>query len=170
GLTEQEVEELSFGAVLHDVGKLRIPDAILLKPGRLNDEEWSVVHRHPLYGEGILTRSKIPKVALHVARWHHERWDGRGYPDGLSGNEIPAAAQIVTVADVFDALTSTRPYKPAWPAAQALDEIRDHREHQFSPQVVDAFEALWEEGVIQSILASQTDGAREHPANGIKAA
>lgn len=170
GLSEPEVEELSFGAVLHDVGKLRIPDAILLKPGRLSEEEWSVVHRHPLYGEGILTRSKIPKVALHVARWHHERWDGRGYPDGLSGNEIPAGAQIVTVADVFDALTSTRPYKPAWPAAQALDEIRDHREHQFSPQVVDAFEALWEEGIIQSILASQTDSAREHSANGFKAA
>ncbi len=164
-LSPEDTEALRFGAVLHDVGKLRVPDAILLKPGKLSEEEWTVIRQHPLYGEEILVHSNIPQVSLEIARWHHERWDGGGYPDGISGEEIPLAVQIVTVADVFDALTSTRPYKHAWPADKAVQEIEAHRGQQFSPQVVEAFHALYEQGAIREILASQIASPVVHLSN-----
>lgn len=154
-LSPEDTEALRFGGALHDVGKLRVPDSILLKPGSLDDKEWDIIRQHPVYGEEILVHSNIPPVSLQIARWHHERWDGDGYPDGISGDEIPLAVQIVTVADVFDALTSARPYKHAWPADKALQEIEAHRGRQFSPQVVDAFHSLFEQGVVREILASQ---------------
>jgi putative nucleotidyltransferase with HDIG domain len=154
-LLPEEAEALRFGAILHDVGKLRVPDSILLKPGKLDEKEWDVIRQHPLYGEEILVHSNIPQVSLQIARWHHERWDGGGYPDGISGDEIPLAVQMVTVADVFDALTSARPYKHAWPADKALQEIAAHSGQQFSPQVVEAFHALFEQGVVREILASK---------------
>ena len=163
-LPPEDVEALRFGAILHDVGKLRVPDAILLKPGKLDEDEWTIIRQHPLYGEEILVHSDIPPVALQIARWHHERWDGGGYPDGISGDEIPLAVQIVTVADVFDALTSTRPYKHAWSADQALDEIEAHRGRQFSPRVVDAFHALSNDGAIREILAHQVASPVAYPA------
>ncbi len=162
-LPPDDAEALRFGAILHDVGKLRVPDAILLKPAKLDEQEWAIIRQHPLYGEEILIHSDIPQVALEIARWHHERWDGSGYPDGISGDEIPLAVQIVTVADVFDALTSTRPYKQAWPAEQALHEIEAHRGRQFSPQVVEAFCALSDEGAIGQILASQVASPAAYP-------
>ena len=101
---------------------------------------------------------------MQIARWHHERWDGGGYPDGISGEEIPLAVQIVTVADVFDALTATRPYKHAWSADQALEEIQAHRGGQFSPRVVDAFHALSNDGAIREILAHQVASPVAYPA------
>ena len=154
-LLPEEAEALRFGAILHDVGKLRVPDSILLKPGKLDEKEWDVIRQHPLYGEEILVHSNIPQVSLQIARWHHERWDGGGYPDGISADEIPLAVQMVTVADVFDALTSARPYKHAWPADKALQEIAAHSGQQFSPQVVEAFHSLFEQGVVREILASK---------------
>ena len=154
-LPPEDVEALRFGAVLHDVGKLRVPDAILLKPAKLDEEEWAIIRQHPLYGEEILVHSDIPAVSMQIARWHHERWDGGGYPDGIAGDEIPLAVQIVTVADVFDALTSTRPYKHAWSAEQAMNEIEAHRGRQFSPQVVEAFHALRDDGAISEIHQPQ---------------
>ena len=162
-LSPEDVEALRFGAGLHDVGKLRVPDSILLKPGSLDKREWDLIRQHPLYGEEILAHSNIPQVSLQIARWHHERWDGGGYPDGISGDEIPLAVQIVTVADVFDALTSPRPYKHAWPADKALAEIESHARRQFSPQVVEAFHALFEQGALREILASQVASPFVHP-------
>lgn len=152
GLSEAEIEEISFGAVVHDVGKLRVPDAILLKPAKLNQDEREVIQQHPLYGEEILAESNIPSTALKIARWHHERWDGAGYPDRLRAEEIPITVQIVTLADVFDALTSVRPYKPAWPADLAHAEICEQEGRQLSPRAVDAFKALWNNGTIDALL------------------
>ncbi len=159
GLADQETEELTFGAILHDVGKLRVPDTILLKESALDEREWEIIRRHPLYGEEILIHSRIPHVAREITRWHHERWDGGGYPDGMRGDDIPLPVQIVTVADVFDALTSARPYKPAWPPDKALAEILKNSGSQFSPRVAQAFRSLFEAGVVQSILASHANQA-----------
>ena len=142
GLSETELEDLGFAAVVHDVGKLQIPDAVLLKPGRLTDEEWALVKTHTNIGEEILARSELPRASREVVRWHHERWDGGGYPDGIRAGAIPLSVQIVSVADVFDALVSQRPYKQAWSLQEALDEIARGREAHFSPDVVDAFLAL----------------------------
>ena len=162
-LSPEDVEALRFGAILHDVGKLRVPDAILLKPAKLDEEEWTIIRQHPLYGEEILVHSDIPVVSMQIARWHHERWDGGGYPDGIAGDDIPLAVQIVTVADVFDALTSTRPYKHAWSAEQALNEIGAHRGRQFSPRVVDAFHELSQDGAIREILSNQVASPVSYP-------
>jgi HD-GYP domain-containing protein (c-di-GMP phosphodiesterase class II) len=161
-----DVESTAFGAIVHDVGKLRIPDAILLKPGRLSAEEWAALKLHPLYGEEILAPSEIPTLTLQIVRWHHERWDGRGYPDGLSGEDIPLGVQAVALADVFDALTSDRPYKRAWAPDRARNEIIAKRRRQFAPAVVDAFDSLWRAGAIEAIL---TNHACE-PSEGTRAA
>jgi len=162
-LDPADIEALRFGAILHDVGKLRVPDAILLKSGDLDEAEWAVIRQHPLYGEEILMHSNIPRVALQIARWHHERWDGGGYPDGIAGEQIPLAVQIVTVADVFDALTSSRPYKHSWPAERAVEEIKTHSGAQFSPQVVAALLDLSKEGVLRDILVQQVAGTVTYP-------
>jgi HD domain len=147
-LEPERIEGLAMGAVVHDVGKLRIPDAILLKPGRLDEEERTVMQQHSIFGEEILRSSSVPVIALQVARWHHERWDGTGYPDGLAGENIPIEARIVSVADAFDALTSVRPYKQAWPTQRALGELKSQRGYQFDPSIVDSFVALCEEGAV----------------------
>ena len=141
---EKTVALIGQAAPLHDIGKIAIPDAILLKPGPLTDAEFAVVREHPAIGALILSgsESELLRMAEAIARTHHERWDGRGYPDRLSQNEIPLAGRIVAVADVFDALTHARPYKPAWPLADAIDEIRRDRGRHFDPSVVDAFLAL----------------------------
>jgi putative two-component system response regulator len=129
-------------ALLHDVGKVGIPDAILLKAGPLNREEFAVIKTHPEIGRSILagSGSDILRAAEEIAAFHHEWWDGTGYPYGLAGNEIPLAARIVALADVYDALTHARPYKAAWSRAKALGEIRRLRGAQFDPEVVDVFE------------------------------
>lgn len=144
GLPEAEVELIARAAPLHDVGKIGIPDAILLKPGRLTDEEFEVIKTHPRIGAEILTGSRSPllRLAERIALTHHERWDGGGYPRGLSGEEIPIAGRIVAVADVFDALTHERPYKHAWTVEKAVAEILGQAGRQFDPCVVDAFATL----------------------------
>jgi two-component system response regulator RpfG len=139
GLSEEEVRTLVSAAPLHDIGKIGIPDVVLLKRGGLTDEEFAVMRRHPLIGYEILrdSQSRFVQMGAVIALRHHERWDGTGYPDGLKGSEIPLPARIVAVADVFDALTSERPYKPAWSLEEALDYMQSHRGTLFDPACID---------------------------------
>lgn len=137
GLSEKETYNISQASVLHDVGKIHIPDHILKKPGSLSDEEFDLMKTHTLIGARILGNSTFYKTAREIARSHHERYDGSGYPDGLKKEEIPLSARIVAVADVFDALSNKRPYKPAWPQSKALDEIASQAGTQFDPDVAE---------------------------------
>jgi len=140
GMPDDEVRILTSAAPLHDIGKIGIPDAILLKRGALTDEEFAVMRRHPLIGHEILrdSQSRFVQMGALIALRHHERWDGTGYPDGLKGEEIPLPARIVTVADVFDALTSERPYKRAWHPDEAFEYLKAHSGTFFDPSCVDA--------------------------------
>jgi putative nucleotidyltransferase with HDIG domain len=144
GLPHPEASLLRQAAPLHDIGKLAVPDAILLKPAKLTPEEFEQVKRHTTHGAAILGGSTAAVLCLgaEIALTHHEWWDGSGYPRGLREEEIPISGRIVGLADVFDALTHERPYKRAWPLKQALDEIRRLAGRQFDPEVVRAFLAL----------------------------
>jgi CHASE2 domain-containing sensor protein len=141
GFDEHEAETLRHAATLHDVGKIGIPDRVLLKPGRLDPEEWTIMKTHAAIGAAMLSGSPSPLVQLgeEIARTHHERWDGSGYPAGLRGEEIPVVGRIVAICDVYDALRSKRPYKDAWTLEQALDELRAQRGRHFDPELVDLF-------------------------------
>jgi putative two-component system response regulator len=140
GLPQEQVGMIRSAAPLHDLGKIGIPDAILRKPAKLTPEEFAVIKTHATIGAELLSggRSELSRVAERIARSHHERWDGSGYPDGLAGEEIPLEGRIVAVVDVFDALTSERPYKSAWPLEEALAEIEAQAGRQFDPRVVQA--------------------------------
>lgn len=144
GLPDAEVGLIRRAAPLHDVGKIGIPDSILLKPGKLTDEEFEVMKRHTTIGARMLANghSDLTQMAETIALMHHERWDGTGYPGNLRGEEIPLVGRIVSVADVFDALTHERPYKAAWPEEAALAEIERQSGRQFDPRVVEAFLSL----------------------------
>lgn len=157
GIEGEELEALGYGAIVHDLGKLRIPDSILINPGSLSDEEWAQMKKHPEWGAEIIGDNDFYEVARKVALNHHERWDGSGYPNGLAGEEIPLAARIVSVADVYDALTSARPYKSAWPIERALVELMRMREKTLCPASVDVFMELWREGEIARIDAETED-------------
>ncbi len=141
GLNEEAVESILYAAPLHDIGKIGIPDQILLKPGPLDEREWEIMKKHTEIGAEILrgTQSGFVKVGEIVALYHHERWDGRGYPRGLKGPEIPLAARIVAVADVFDALTSDRPYRKAFSVEEAFQIIEEELGSHFDPKVGRAF-------------------------------
>jgi HD-GYP domain-containing protein (c-di-GMP phosphodiesterase class II) len=141
GLTEIEAETLRHAAVLHDVGKIGVPDRVLLKPGKLDAEEWAIMKTHAQIGSSMLSGSESPLVQQgeEIARTHHERWDGSGYPAGLRGKEIPLAGRICAICDVFDALRSRRPYKQPWTLGQALGEILEQRGRHFDPELVDLF-------------------------------
>ncbi|BCZ89268.1 hypothetical protein TthAA22_10730 [Thermus thermophilus] len=145
GVPEEDLDDLRRGAILHDVGKIAIPDGILLKPGPLTEEEWRVMKLHPVYAYEWLSGIPFLKKALEVPYAHHERWDGSGYPRGLKGLEIPLSARIFAVVDVYDALTSDRPYRKAWPKEKALAYIREEAGKQFDPEVVEAFLKLMAE-------------------------
>ena len=134
--------ELSYGFLLHDVGKVGIPESILCKPGPLTDEEYEVMKTHPLIGVQIVAPIKFLGNAVEVIRCHHERWDGKGYPDGLAGEGIPVGARIFSVCDTFDAMTSDRPYRRALSFDYAVEEIERCGGTQFDPVVVDAFVEL----------------------------
>jgi two-component system response regulator RpfG len=140
GMADDDVRMLELAAPLHDLGKIGIPDAILLKPGRLSDEEFAIMRRHPHIGHEILrdSQSRFVQLGAIIALRHHERWDGSGYPDGLRGEQIPLAARIVALADVFDALLSERTYKQAWSHDDAVAYVRKHRGTLFDPACVDA--------------------------------
>jgi ribonuclease P protein subunit RPR2 len=134
--------ELEFGFLLHDIGKVAVPDAILYKPGPLTEGERALMNQHPVIGAQIIAGIQFLGGAVSVVRSHHERWDGRGYPDGLAGEEIPLAARVFAVADVLDALTSDRPYRPASPLDVARKMIVAGSGTQFDPRVVEAFSSI----------------------------
>jgi hypothetical protein len=141
GLSADEALTLRYASLLHDVGKIAVPDAILTKPGKLTEDEWVVMRRHTTAGADMLAGSRAPimRMAEQIALTHHERWDGGGYPQGLVGEAIPLVGRICAVCDVFDALLSRRPYKEPWPLEDALAELRRERGSHFDPAVVDAF-------------------------------
>lgn len=141
GWDEAACELLLHASPMHDIGKIGIPDAILLKPGRFEPHEWEIMKTHAVIGAKLLDGddSDLMRMARDIALTHHEKWDGSGYPHGMSGDEIPESGRIAALADVFDALTSERPYKQAWSVERALDFICEGREKHFDPRVVDAF-------------------------------
>lgn len=142
GWSEAELVHMRRGALLHDMGKLGVPDSILLKPGKLTDAEWDVMRQHPRYAYEMLAPIAYLRPALEIPYCHHEKWDGTGYPRGLKGEQIPLAARIFAVADVWDALRSDRPYRSAWPEAKVREQIRQLAGSHFDPQVVERFLAL----------------------------
>ncbi len=146
GLGEQAIVQIRRGALLHDMGKLGVPDAILLKPGRLTNAERKVMLRHPQYAYEMLSPIAYLSLALDIPRCHHEKWDGSGYPRGLAGEEIPLAARLFAVVDVWDALTNNRPYRKRWPQKKTLDYILDQSGKHFDPRVVEVFLRLMREG------------------------
>src|SRR5512147_309991 len=141
GLDRDEAETVELAAPLHDIGKIGIPDGILLKPARLDEGEWGTMQKHPVIGHEILkgSASKYVRMGALIALGHHERYDGKGYPSGLDGDHIPLCARIVAVADVYDALTSQRPYKKAWKPEQAFEYVTSQAGRHFDPRTVEAF-------------------------------
>ncbi|MDI6694826.1 MAG: HD domain-containing phosphohydrolase [Anaerolineales bacterium] len=139
GISDQDIVHIRRGALLHDIGKMGVPDSILLKPGKLTDEEWAIMRQHPTFAYELLRPIKFLNHALEIPYCHHEKWDGTGYPRGLEGEQIPLSARIFAVADVWDALTSDRPYRKAWSDKEALEYIRQQTGHHFDPQVVALF-------------------------------
>lgn len=146
GLNEDEIECIKIASMMHDVGKLLVPREIIEKPGALTDEEREIMREHTIFGKDILSNSKgeVIKMASVIASEHHERWDGTGYPNGISGDEISTYAQIVAIADVYDALTSVRAYKDAWNPQSARDEIISQSGKQFAPALVYVFEKCFD--------------------------
>jgi diguanylate cyclase (GGDEF)-like protein len=148
GYTEEQSYELGLASVLHDIGKIRVPDSVLTSPGKLGDSEWAIMKQHTLWGAEFLSGRPGFDLAQVMARSHHERWDGAGYPDGLAGEEIPEAALIIAVADSFDAITSDRPYRAGRPASEAVEEILSCTGEQFSPRVVDGLVRLYKRSAL----------------------
>jgi putative two-component system response regulator len=144
GLGESFAERVLQAAPMHDIGKIGIPDSILLKPGKLDADEWARMQQHAVIGAELLGghSSELMQMASRIAMTHHEKYDGSGYPQGLAGEEIPIEGRIVAIADVFDALTSERPYKKAWPVEEAFAEIEANRGRHFDPQLTDLFLGL----------------------------
>lgn len=147
GLSEDEIETLRFAGHLHDVGKVGIADAILLKPGRLTPEEYEIIKRHPVIGAEIVGRIALLQEEALIIRYHHERFDGKGYPEGLKGEEIPLLARVLAVADAYDAMTSRRPYRPSLSPAKAFNEILRCSGTQFDPEIVKVFKEVWHQKI-----------------------
>jgi HD-GYP domain-containing protein (c-di-GMP phosphodiesterase class II) len=138
-MSERELVQVRRGALLHDVGKMAIPDRILLKPGPLTEEEWTTMRKNPIYAYEMLLPIAYPRPALDIPYCHHERWDGTGYPRRLQREEIPLAARVFAVVDVWDALRSDRPYRSAWSDEKALVYIRDQTGKHFDPAIIEVF-------------------------------
>jgi putative two-component system response regulator len=168
GMPQREVDLIQRAAPLHDIGKIGIPDAILLKPGRLTEEEFETIKTHTTIGAQILSGSNSPVLTMaeQIALTHHERWHGGGYPRGLRGHEIPLAARLVAVADVFDALTHERPYKEAWPVSEAVAEILNQSGRQFDPSVVAAFAKLDHATLLSSVKGWEPPAGAGVPRSG----
>jgi putative nucleotidyltransferase with HDIG domain len=139
GVPEDQMENLRRGALLHDIGKLGVPDTILLKQGKLTGDDWTIMQKHPTYAYEMLSQIKDFKDSIDIPFCHHEWWDGSGYPRGLEGEEIPVAARIFSIIDVWDALTSDRPYRPAWKKKEAMAHIINQAGTHFDPNVVNEF-------------------------------
>lgn len=148
GMTREQQSILHIGAHLHDVGKIGVPDAVLCKPGRLTDEEYAAIKMHSMIGYNIVRKVRILHPVAAIVRSHHERMDGRGYPDGLQGDEIPMEARIVAVADSYDAMTSQRLYKVCVSPAEAVNEVKRCAGTQFDADVVEAFIQLFARGAL----------------------
>ena len=162
GMTPAVAEVLRDASAMHDIGKVGIPDAILRKPGKLTAEEWEVMKSHTVIGANLLAggRSEVLALAEQIAISHHEKWDGSGYPMGIRGSDIPKAGRITAVCDVFDALTSARPYKEAWTVERARAEVEAQSGRHFDPEVVGLFVANWDD--LEAIHAHyQEGGARK---------
>lgn len=155
GIGEPDLTYMRRGALLHDIGKMGIPDSILLKPGPLDAGEWAIMRQHPKYAYDLLLPIAHLKPALDIPFAHHEKWNGSGYPRGLAGEQIPLHARIFAIADVWDALTSSRPYREAWPPDRALAYVREQSGSHFDPAVVEAFEKwLLKRGAVRTFTAS----------------
>ncbi len=152
GQTDEEAQHMGAMSILHDIGKLGIPDSILKKPGKLDEGEWHIMKGHAAHGVHILGSNPFYAIAREIAGSHHENWDGTGYPLQLKGEEIPLSARIVRVADVFDALTTQRPYKKAWSIERALAYMYEQEGTQFDPKVIQAFSRLHEVGAVEKIM------------------
>ncbi len=139
GVPEDQIIHIYRGSLLHDIGKMGIPDSILLKPGKLDDKEWELMYKHPSYAYDMLATIEYLRPALDIPYCHHEKWDGTGYPRGLKGKQIPLPARIFAVVDVYDALTSDRPYRKAWSENEALEYVKNESGSHFDPQVVEVF-------------------------------
>ncbi len=158
GLDRVSLLALHRGGYLHDVGKVGIPDAILFKPGKLTEEEWVTMRSHPARGEDICRHLTALGPVLPIIRHHHERWDGSGYPDGLRGNQIPLLARILQIADIYDALTSARPYKAAFTATEAIDIMRAETERGWrDPRIFQLFTRLHRDVISKMGIADTTE-------------
>jgi putative nucleotidyltransferase with HDIG domain len=138
-IRDSELKHIRHGALLHDIGKMGIPDSILLKEGELTEEEWETMRKHPQFAYQMLSSIQYLQPALDIPYCHHEKWDGSGYPRGLKGEEIPIAARIFAVADVWDAITSDRPYRKRWSQEKALAHMQEQSGKYFDPRIVDVF-------------------------------
>jgi HD-GYP domain-containing protein (c-di-GMP phosphodiesterase class II) len=138
-MSEWQLVHVRRGALLHDMGKLGVPDSILFKAGSLTDVEWAIMRKHPQFAYEMLSSIPYLKPALHIPYCHHEKWDGTGYPRGLKGEQIPLEARLFAVVDVWDAVTSDRPYRQAWSREQAIQYIKDQSGKYFDPNVVKIF-------------------------------
>lgn len=157
GMPALEAEHLGLSAILHDIGKIHVPDHVLKKPGPLNESERRLIQTHPQAGEAILGNNPFFTLARIIARHHHENWDGTGYPDKLIGEAIPLAARIVRLVDVYDALRSPRVYKRGWSDEEAIAEIRANAGVQFDPQLVNLFVGLFENGTLDANAVMAAD-------------
>ena len=170
GWSDEDADLLEMAAAMHDTGKIGLPDSVLRKPGKLTPEEWSIMQSHSRIGYEILSKSDAPLfvLAAEIALHHHEKWDGTGYPDGLSGTQISEAARIIAIADVFDALSMVRPYKEAWPLDRILSYMHDNAGNHFDPDFLKQFldnqaeivkvKAQWEKGFGQVVDLPLGDG------------
>jgi cyclic di-GMP phosphodiesterase len=172
GLNPAEMKALEFGSLLHDIGKIGVPDAILRKPAKLTDEEWVRMREHPLHGQQILRGIKFLEGAARVVAQHHEKWDGSGYPLGLKGDEIDICARIFSVADAFDAITSDRVYRKGRPYEAALQELDEWAGRQFDPKIVEAFHRVpredWDELRTRSLMRTPNESEWQLPSSGIE--
>ena len=167
GFLEAQAELLMYASMMHDIGKIGVPDHILLKPGKLTAEEFEVIKKHPEIGAEIIGEhdAEVLKMAKQIALWHHEKWNGQGYPHGLSGTDIPVVARIVAIVDVFDALTCVRPYKRAWPVEDAFALIEKEAGQHFDPELTKMF--LNMETEVRRIAVEYSDTADAPPENSV---
>jgi hypothetical protein len=162
GVNERDIERLRIAARMHDIGKIGIGNDLLHKPGKLTDDEWEILRAHPVIGEQLLKPYRQFRHETRLVRHHHERWDGKGYPDRVRGQAIPLGARIIAVADTFDAMTTSRPYRPALSRQYAIDEIRNGALSQFDPQIVASFLQVMEESSkIRSITGEDVPHPRD---------
>jgi HD-GYP domain-containing protein (c-di-GMP phosphodiesterase class II) len=152
GVKDESLVHVRRGVLLHDIGKMGIPDSILLKPGPLSEPEWEIMRRHPIYAHELLSPIQFLRKALDIPYCHHEKWDGAGYPRGLIGERIPLVARIFAVVDVWDALSSDRPYRKAWEREQVLEYIRSQAGLHFDPLVVEQFFRLLDDKVLSETV------------------